>query len=384
MLKTLHKSILITLLLILSCSQIVHAERKLYQNDGNMPFVDMMLSMMSVMGMIDRVPGNGRYGGYGASGLSNPYARALAMQGMSPGLLNSGFGNNPLMTSPWLQTPWSSSSLNNSNINNASPLWGTPSWGVLPLDNFAPKYYSMYNPYGSSSPWSTSELDGWVNETWETSLWNPGAGVKAEAPVQTRSPQWVQPSVPLVQNFNYITPPKPARKMQQHTGQRTSKQSPLSKLAPSNRPPAKQQVQLAPSNRPPARQQAQQSARAPVAQQRKQSPLHKNNGQNIREKPCVTDFCGLKKPNLNGLWVAENGEMLGVKNKRYLWADSNERYLSGQILIQNEYLLTSVDGHEKTMRFKYKLAGNHLLTMRPDGTIREFVRVPVRRTGNQY
>ena len=30
-----HKSILITLLLILSCAQIVHAERKLYQNDGS-------------------------------------------------------------------------------------------------------------------------------------------------------------------------------------------------------------------------------------------------------------------------------------------------------------------------------------------------------------
>ena len=82
--------------------------------------------------------------------------------------------------------------------------------------------------------------------------------------------------------------------------------------------------------------------------------------------------------------VAENGEMLGVKNKRYLWADSNERSLTGQLQIQNEYLLTSVDGHEKIMRFKYKLAGNHLLTMTPEGSIREFVRIPVRSTGHQY
>jgi len=264
MLKTLHKSILIALLLILSCSQIVHAERKLYQNDGKMPFVDMMLSMMSVMGMIDQVPANGRYGGYGASGLSNPYARALAMRGISPGLLNSGFGNNPLMSSPWSQTPWASSARNGSTLNTASPIWGTPSWGVLPLDSFAPKYYSMYNPYGSSSPWSTSELDGWVNETWETSLWNPRAGVKAESPVQARPPQWVQPSVPLVQNFNYITPAKPEHNAQPRTDQRRSKQSPLTKLAPPNRPPA--------------RQQARQPARAPLAQQRKQSPLHKYNG----------------------------------------------------------------------------------------------------------
>ena len=370
MLKTLDKSILITLLVILSCSQMVHAKRTLYQNDGKLPFVDMMMNMMSVMGIIDRVPVNGRYGGYGMSGLSNPYARALARRGISPNLLNSGFGNDPFMRSPWLQTPWSSSSLNNSNVNSASPIWGTPSWGVLPLDNFSPKYYSMYNPYGSSPPWSSSELDGWVNETWETSLWNPEAGVRAEAPVQATPPQQLQPNVPLVQNFNYITPAKPERQAQQQTRQRTSKQSPLSKQVPAGRPPA--------------RQQAQQPVQAPVAQQKKQSPLHKYNGQNIRQKPCVSDFCGLKKPNLDGLWVAENGEMLGVNNKRYLWADSNERYLSGQLLIQNEYLLFSVDGHEKAMRFKYKLAGNHLLTLKPDGTILEFVRVPVRSTGNQY
>jgi len=365
MFKTLQKSILLTSLLILSSSQIVHAQKKLYQNDGKLPFVDMMLSMMSVMGMIDKVPANSAYGGYGASGLSNPYARALAMRGMSPGLLNSGFGNNPFMRSPWLQTPWSSSASNDSNLNSASPIWGTPSWGVLPLDNYPSNYYSMYNPYQSSSPWSAADLDGWVNETWETSLWNP----QAESPVQARSPQWVQPSVPLVQNF-YNVPAKPAHNAQQQSRQRTSRQSPLSKLAPPSRPPARQQV------RPPAR--------APVTQQRKQSPLYKKNGLNIREKPCVSEFCGLKKPNLNGLWMAENGEMLGVKNKRYLWADSNERYLTGQLLIQNEYLLASVDGHEKTMRFKYKFAGNHLLTMTPDGTIREFVRAPVRSNANQY
>ena len=366
MLKTLYKWTLITSLLILSCSQIVHAQKKLYQNDGNLPFVDMMLSMMSAMGMIDKVPANRAYGGYGASGLSNPYARALAMRGMSPGLLNSGYGNNPFMRSPWLQTPWSSSAANDSNLNTASPIWGSPSWGVLPLDNSASNYYSRYYPYGSSSPWSTSDLDGWVNETWETSLWNP----KGERPVQALPPQLEQPNVPVVQNFNYNVPASPTGSVQQQTQQRTSKPSPLSKLPPANRPPV--------------RQQAQQPAQASAPQQRKQSPLHKKNGMNIRQKPCISEFCGLKKPNLNGLWAAENGEMLGVKNKRYLWSDSNERYLTGELLIQNEYLLANVDGHEKIMRFKYKFAGNHLLTMTPDGVIREFVRIPVRSISNQY
>ena len=52
--------------------------------------------------------------------------------------------------------------------------------------------------------------------------------------------------------------------------------------------------------------------------------------------------------------------------------------------MQNEYLLTSVDDHDELIRFKYKLAGNNLLTLRPDGTMREFIRVPVHRHGDGY
>ena len=77
---------------------------------------------------------------------------------------------------------------------------------------------------------------------------------------------------------------------------------------------------------------------------------------------------------MNGLWVAENGEMLGISGKKFLWGDAEERYLTGLIKIQNEYLLASVEGSERLMRFKYKLAGDHLLTMQPNGTIREFIR----------
>ncbi|MCK4834183.1 MAG: hypothetical protein KAT12_05375, partial [Gammaproteobacteria bacterium] len=82
-----------------------------------------------------------------------------------------------------------------------------------------------------------------------------------------------------------------------------------------------------------------------------------------------------KKPNMNGLWVAQNGEMLGVNNHRFLWSDSTKRYLTGQIKIQNEYLLMQVDDKDQLMRFKYKLARDHLLTMQPSGEIREFVRM---------
>jgi len=329
MLKALFKTIIFALLLTVLASRIVSAEIKIYQYDGKFPFVQMMLNMMVAMGILDRLPSNSVYGlsGYPVSswsGYNNPYSRALAMRGLSPG-----YANNPLLRSPWLNSPWSQSAL-----NSPSPVWGSPSWGVLPLDS--------YTPYASQ--WSPSELSGWVNEPLETSAWNPEAETSTQAS---------KPNVPLVQNFNYNVPEK----------KRQNNQSPLRKLMPVERSHG------APN--------WQSSAKA-----KKPSPLRKKDKQ--KQKPCVTDFCGLKKPDLNGLWVAQNGEMLGINNKRYLWSDGDSRYLTGKIKVQNEYLVASVDDHEKLMRFKYKLAGNHLLTLRPDGTMIEFVRMPVNRYRGNY
>jgi len=387
MLKIPHKSLLIALLLLLSCSQIAHAQKRLYQDGSNMPFVQMMLSMMAAMGLIDRMPANGRYSGFGQPNMSNSYMRALTIQGLPPGSSQSGFANNPFLRTQWLQTPWSLPAMDGANVNSASPIWGTPSWGVLPTDRYSP---NNYDPYRSSSVWSESDRDGWVNESWETSLWNPDAGVKSEVPVQTtRQPKMAQSIDTSAQNFSYNMPAEVKRNKSQARSQQTLSQqtqgrqmdkspSPLSKLMQTDRSQRPSPEQL----RQPDRESAPVMARQPMedqtmaGQQNKASPLHKKTRQSIRQKPCITEFCGLKKPNLNGLWVAQNGEMMGIKNKRYLWSDGKARQLTGQLLIQNEYLLTSVDGHKKTMRFKYKLAGNHLLTMQPDGAIREFVRMP--------
>jgi hypothetical protein len=341
-------TIIFALLLTICASQSVSADVRLYRYDGNMPFVKMMLNMMVAMGIIDKIPAYSAYGwsGYPDSGLyghnnlysnnlykrylysRNPYLRALALRGLS-----SGNTSNPLLRSPWLQSPWG-----HSGYNTMSPVWGSPDWGVLPTERYT------YTPYGSR--WSKHDLSGWVDEPWETSVWNP----EAEAETSARSSK---SNVPLVQNFNYNVPEKPP----QH------QKSPLHKLAPAER----------------SRKQPESKA-GPSTKAKKRSPLHKK----VRQKPCITDFCGLKKPDLNGLWVAQEGEMLGINDERYLWTDGYSRYLRGQIKVQNEYLLTSVDDREEVLRFKYKLAGNNLLTLRPDGTMREFIRVPVYRYQDEY
>jgi len=362
MLKTLHKPLLILLLLVLSCSQIAHAQSRMYKHDSSMPFVQMMLSMMVAMGLIDRFPGNASYGNFAQSDLSNPYMRALTIQGLPPGANHSALAHNPFAGSPWMQTPWSSPAQGNTNVNSASPVWGTPSWGVLPVDRNAVNNHARYG----SSTWSESDLAGWVNEDWETSRWNPDAALKEDLPASTTPSGMMQPEAPVAPSVEEKLNQQPNRHQQarvratpgqQMTKPATKSASPLSKLLQA-----------------PAREQAATMA----SQQKNISPSHNKARQSRQQQPCVTEFCGLKAPNLNGLWVAENGEMMGVKNKRYLWSDGKARHLTGQLLIQNEYLLASVDGHERIMRFKYKLAGNHLLTMKPDGTIREFVRIPTK------
>ena len=169
--------------------------------------------------------------------------------------------------------------------------------------------YLGCSPY--SSHWSATDLSGWVNETRETSDWNPAA---EKQPLST------------LLNASDIN-----NKKQQG-------QSPL-----------------------------------------KNKPKRQSKKMQSYEKLCVTDFCGFKRPNLNGLWVTKTGGMLGIKNKRYLWSDGTSRYLAGRLKVLNESLLTSIDGQEKIIPFKYKLVGNHLLTSQPNGKIREFMRLSATR-----
>lgn len=277
MLKTSYKSGLLALLLLFFCSSQAYSQTRLYQYDGKLPFVQMMLSMMVAMGILDRLPTNTAYGGdyYGSTMPSYP-----------------GFSTR----GSWRQPPWSST--NYSHLNSASPVWVSPSWGVLPLESYASINYPVHGIRDYSPVWSSADMDGWVNESWETSSWR-------------------------------AQPEQRARQIN------VTLQNPQKKASSKNN-----------------------KARYTVPQ-----------------KPCVTNYCGLKKPDLDGLWVTRNGEMLGIKHHRYLWSDSRSRYLTGQLKIQNEYLVASIDGRQQLLRFKYKLAGNRLLAIQPNGKVRTFTRM---------
>lgn len=374
----------IALLLTVTVGQVARAETRNYQYDGNMPFVKMMLSMMVAMGIIDRVPGNGRYGGY------------------SPQSRWSGF-NSPLQRSPWMNSPW----LNSPNGYSSGPgrfgsAWGNPGWGVLPVESYSPYSYSGNNYASNDLPWSSSELSGWVDEPWESSVWNSKAQdvnrIQPSSPQQPNSQRSDRASQNNVNNeLNHVVNNPPQNTGQpgsgrQYQGQQNNQQlnknrnpnqssrsrSPLSRLVQPTQQSAQQPLQQ-------SWQQNAQGNTRPQANTRPQGrPSYRSSSRpapgnikpgNIKQRPCITEFCGLKKPNINGFWVTQNGEMLGVKNNQFLWNDGSSRYLSGLMKIENEYLVFSVEGSKQLLHFKYKISGNHLLTMQPDGKIRDFVRM---------
>lgn len=106
-------SFFIVLLLVMAQGQ---ARAAAYQDYGSMPLVQMMLTMMDMMGMLNRVPNTGGYGGwptysplysatapFAGSGLS-PYGSGLGYPGAYNNLWQ-GAGKNPLVPNPNATNP---------------------------------------------------------------------------------------------------------------------------------------------------------------------------------------------------------------------------------------------------------------------------------------
>ena len=174
------------------------------------------------------------------------------------------------------------------NANRSSTNWGQPRWGVLPEDSYSQNNHSWVGAQGVQ-PVMKSDLDGWVNEPWEMSVWNNKKQNKKDA------------------------------------SERSSNDSPAKEDYKSRPQSTKQATNKRATNKQPIK---------------------------LKQKACVTDFCGLQAPSLNGLWVSQEGEMLGVKNSNFLWSDGQSRHLTGDIKLKNNYLLVSADGYQQLMYFK--------------------------------
>ena len=105
-------------------------------------------------------------------------------------------------------------------------------------------------------------------------------------------------------------------------------------------------------------------------------------GANKPSRNCRSILCGNQAQLLNGLWVAENGEMLGIKNHKFLWNDGDQQYLTGELQVKNGLMITYLDKANTQIRYKFKINNNKLMMKDQNGLVKQFKRVKF--SGQQF
>lgn len=90
---------------------------------------------------------------------------------------------------------------------------------------------------------------------------------------------------------------------------------------------------------------------------------------------CKSILCGNRSKALDGLWVAKNGEMLGVKNQKFLWNDGTEKYFTGRLRVKNGLMMADLDGLNTRLRYTYTIKNNQLIMRDKKGVITIYRRV---------
>jgi len=98
--------------------------------------------------------------------------------------------------------------------------------------------------------------------------------------------------------------------------------------------------------------------------------------------PCTNPSCinPFQAERLNGVWLSRQGEMLGIKNRQFLWSDGYSRYLNGQIKVNPQAFTLKTTANVPPVSYQYQLNGNRLQTRDTNGIVRQFVRVPMNRS----
>ena len=84
-----------------------------------------------------------------------------------------------------------------------------------------------------------------------------------------------------------------------------------------------------------------------------------------------------RRATLDGLWIGDSGEMLGIRGNSFLWYDGNNGYTNGQLLKTRRMLKAQNEGSAEQLSMRYRLIGDELFTVGHDGTLRVFNRAPL-------
>ena len=96
---------------------------------------------------------------------------------------------------------------------------------------------------------------------------------------------------------------------------------------------------------------------------------------------CQSILCGNRAATLNGVWVASNGEMFGIKDNKFLWNDGKQQYLTGTVQVNRDKIITTIDGLNQIIPYQYALKDNRLQIRDRNNIVKVFQRV---KSGNRY
>ena len=377
--RTVIKTIITTVSLSVLLAPFGNAEARLkyYRYNDNIPMVEMSLNMMVAMGVLEPIPGRlvhdgnpysryagSRYGRYSRS----PYLDRASTRYLGRSRYYDDFRDEPIRPyrrysrsrynylsdpswdyyrddywdSPWagrwgdpLYSGWDS--YRYSRRGSPWDSYGYSRWGS-PWDSYG--YSRWGNPWDSygyspwSNPWSYSGYTGGLNP-WSTLMANPYGYLGNWPSLQGYSLPIVPDSLlgDEILNSNPYKRDEPPQQLQQRNGVKAQKTA------------------------------------WPVRSRADYKRITARDGK-ARNRTNRT------YQHLNGLWIDDNGEMLGIRGDRFLWNDKN-RYAKGLLIKSPTMMEARIKETRTRIRFRYKLRGDEMVITSRDGRMRTFHRMPL-------
>ena len=336
---------------MLAAAGTVEARLKYYRYNDNIPMVEMSLNMMVAMGVLEPIPSRLVYDG-------NPYNRLVSDRAgrysrASYNYPRSGLSSRYRYNDYWDEPVRPYRRYSRSRYGYEPDLWDhswadhwdaprNTSWGRWNSPRYSSwdsPWYSNWGSRGAYSPWTSQ----WDNP-WYRSGVNPWSN---QWTMPWSSPYGYSNSWPIMPGYSSI--PLLPNELLDDSWRNTMPyqfEEPASQINGNNG----------------ARGQKTSWSSRPSRYTYKRISQRGRSNTNYRR--------------LNGLWIDNNGEMLGIRDNQFLWYDNN-RYAKGQLIKSPTMMEARISENRTVVRFRYKLKGNEMVIMSRDGKMRSFSRMPM-------
>ena len=329
----------------------------------------------------------GRYSYNSPYGYNNPYRS-----------FNSPYGyNNPYSSwdSPW-GGPWSNTGFS----TWGSPTWGSPTWGNPTWGNPWNSVYGsqwgapwgsqwgnqLNSPWGGNgySPWTSSWNNPWISP-WSSTVMNPfaspyggiwnGSGVPGSSIPGYTAPGYSVPGYSVPGNS---TMPMSPGYSQGYTPGNTSTHGNGGHGASSTVDDGGSVNTHIRTDKTNDHSYTFRKSAASVPSNRHDRPHRRAHDRNDNRQEWPS-----RQSRLDGLWIGDSGEMLGIRGNSFLFYDGNKRYADGRLSKTPTMLKATVSGSNRVFNMQYRLVGNELFTVSRNGKMRAFSRTPLMQSHNE-